>query len=380
MKPLIVLGVCGSIAAVRAFDLCRELRREGLEVQVVMSESARGIITEEAMEFASGRKIITRLGGRIEHVKFFGRKGKAKLLLIAPATANTISKIAMGIDDTPLTTFATIAIGSKRPVLLAPAMHEPMYEHPIVLENLRKLEARGVRVISPLLEEGKAKLADIRKIVFAVKSALAKGTLSGKKVLVASGAFSEKIDEVRSITNASSGKMGCALAVACALEGAEVKMIGNGKHEEFVDFEEAHSTDGLEQKVMKELAGGYDYFFCPAAIPDFEAKHVKGKIDSGKKRIIELAPRAKMLPKIREKFPGLKIIAFKASFGKGKKEIGAAAGKFRKEGGFYAVVANDLKKSPFGAEDAQVFFCGPKLKWLRGKKRDVAAGIARLIL
>lgn len=382
-RQLVVLGIAGSIAAVRCFDLCRQLRREGLDVQVLLSGSARGIVTEQALEFASGRKAISSISGRVEHVKFFGKNGKASLLLIAPATANTISKIAMGIDDTPLTTFATIAIGSGKPVLLAPAMHEPMYEHPIVVENLAKLQGRGVRVIAPLLEDGKAKLAGIKEIVFeARKSLRAAGrgaAMDGKKVLIASGAFSEKIDEVRSLTNSSSGKMGSAIAVACALEGARVKMIGNGEHEEFIELEQAHEAGELEAKVLRELGAGYDYFFCPAAIPDFEAKAAAGKMNSGKKTTIELRPRKKLLASVREKFPKLKIIAFKAVWGKGRREMERIAGKFRKENGLYAVCANDLKKSPFGSERTEVFFCGPEAKWLEGKKTWVAKGIAGLI-
>ncbi len=411
-KPLIVLGITGSIAAVRAFDLCRELRRNGFDVQVLLSDSARQMVTEQAMEFASCRKVISSISGKVEHVKFFGKRGSASLLLVAPATANTISKIAMGIDDTPITTFATIAIGSGKPVLLAPAMHEPMYEHPIVRENLAKLEGHGVKVIAPLMQEGKAKLADIEGIVFEVERALRSSDtvcstktknapkLAGKKVLVASGAFSEKIDEVRVITNLSSGKMGSAIAVACALDGAEVKMVGNGAREPFIDFEDAHTADELEEKVLKALgardaagrkghgqssASGYDYFFCPAAIPDFTIKTKKsagghmGKIDSGGKVQLELVPRKKMLVKIRAKFPGLKIIAFKAEWGKSKNGIEKAAEKFRRENGFYAVVANDLKKSQFGSDETEVFFCRPEKKWLKGEKKEAAKWIARLI-
>ena len=107
----IVVAVCGSIAAVRSFDIVRLLRSRGAKVHVVMSSAAEGIITADAMQWASGNRVITKLTGKTEHVKFFGKKGKADLLLIAPATANTISKIAMGIDDSTITTFATIAIG-----------------------------------------------------------------------------------------------------------------------------------------------------------------------------------------------------------------------------------------------------------------------------
>lgn len=372
-KPLIVLGITGSIAAVRCFDLCRQLRRTGFDVQVLLGDSAKGIITEASMEFASGKKVISSLTGRIEHVKFFGKKGKADLLLIAPATANTISKIAMGIDDSLVTTFASVAIGSGKPVLLAPAMHEPMYEHPIVAENLEKLKARGVRMIAPLVEEGRAKMADIEKIVFEVQKALSGGKFDGKKILVASGAFREKIDDVRAIANNSSGKLGAEIALACMAEKAEVKLIGNGPIPDFVDFVEAHHADELENEVLRELSNGYDFFFCPAALPDFSVKKREGKIPSNGKVLLELLPREKLLSKVRENFPKLKIIAFKAVYGKTKKEIEALSKDFLAKKGFLAVLATDLKSNPAGSDSGEFFFCARQnQKWVFGTKKQIA--------
>jgi len=158
-----------------------------------------------------------------------------------------------------------------------------------------------------------------------------------------------------------------------------VKMIGNGEREQFIDFGQAHSADELESKVLKELSAGYDYFFCPAAIPDFETAQKKGKVASGQGLVLELRPRKKLLAHVREKFPRLKIIAFKAVWGKGKSEMEKIAGAFRKENGFYAVCANDVKKSPFGAQKTKVFFCGQKSKWLSGKKTEVAQQIIGMI-
>ncbi len=387
MKQLIVLGVSGSIAAVRAFDLCRELRRGGFGVQVVLSESAKGIVTENSLEFASGRKVISSISGRVEHVRLLGKGGKAKLMLIAPATANTISKIAMGIDDTPLTTFASVAIGAGKPVLLCPAMHKPMYEHKIVKGNLAKLAEQGVEIIAPLELEGKAKLAGISEIVFAVEKALSGNKLRGKKILVAYGAFSEPVDDVREITNKSSGKMGVEIALECARQKAEVKAFGNGAAESFVDFEEVHDAKGLEEKVMRELRGNarhglgksYDYFFCPAAIADFSVWKKSGKIGSEKPALLKLLPREKLLAKVHKKFPELKIIAFKALWGKGGKEIEKEAKSFLQKNRFFAVVAADLKKNPFGSQKAEMLFCGKENKWMKGGKREIAQRIISLV-
>src|SRR5512136_643327 len=137
---LVVVAVTGSIAAVEVVRLIHSLRRCGAVVQVVMSEAAAGIISPESLTYATGRPAITRISGRVEHVAYCGDGGSANLLLIAPCTANTISKIACGIDDTSVTTFATTALGSGIPVIIVPAMHGTMIKHKVVMDNIRKLK------------------------------------------------------------------------------------------------------------------------------------------------------------------------------------------------------------------------------------------------
>ena len=128
--------------------------REGANVITVMTESSCGIITPELMHWATGNEVITTLTGAIEHVSFAGNvPTKADLLLIAPSTANTIGKIASGIDDTTVTTFATTALGEGIPLVIVPAMHESMYNHPIVISNIEKLKSIGVRFLSPVMTE-----------------------------------------------------------------------------------------------------------------------------------------------------------------------------------------------------------------------------------
>ena len=139
----IVIAVTGSIAAVEVIKLIHALRRCGAVVQPVMSHAATGIIHPDALTYASGRETITRLSGHVEHITWCGEGGSADLLLIAPCTANTLGKIACGIDDTPVTTFATTALGSKKPVIVVPAMHNSMYRHPAVTENILKLKHMG---------------------------------------------------------------------------------------------------------------------------------------------------------------------------------------------------------------------------------------------
>jgi len=161
----IVVGVCGSVAAVRVPELVRELKRKGIEVECVMSASARNIIHPNVLEWASERKVTTEISGAVEHVRLLGVAGEAKLMPICPATSNTIGKIACGIDDTPVTTCAATALGSGIPVVIGPAMHVSMYYNPIVVENIKKLKKQGIIFIDPEIDENKAKLPEQETII-----------------------------------------------------------------------------------------------------------------------------------------------------------------------------------------------------------------------
>ena len=140
---IIALGVTGSIAAVEVVRLAHELRRRGAVVQAVMTQAAARIVHPDAVTYATGRPALTGITGMVEHVLYCGEGGKADLFLVAPCTANTLAKIALGMDDTPVTTFATTAIGSGMPVILAPAMHASMYRHPAISGHLAQLGRWG---------------------------------------------------------------------------------------------------------------------------------------------------------------------------------------------------------------------------------------------
>ena len=161
----VVVGVCGSVAAIKTPELVRELKKHDIEVYCVLSKSSRKIIHPNLLEWASKNDVITELTGKIEHVELCGADNGVDLLLICPATANTISKIASGIDDSTVTTFATTAIGSGIPIVIAPAMHISMYNNPFVVENIEKLKKNKIKFIEPKIEEQKAKLADVDEIL-----------------------------------------------------------------------------------------------------------------------------------------------------------------------------------------------------------------------
>ncbi len=226
----IVLGVTGGIAAYKAAELVRELVRAGAEVHVVMTGSAQAFVTPLTFQTLSGNKVVTELFSLIEEseIGHISLADRAEVLVIAPATANVIGKIASGIADDMLT---TIVMATKAPVLLAPAMNVHMWENPLCQENIGRLRSRGYHFIDPESGElacgyeGKGRLAEIPAIVDRIRGLLSNQDLKGETVLVTAGPTEEPIDPVRFISNRSSGKMGLSLARAAARRGAEVLLV-----------------------------------------------------------------------------------------------------------------------------------------------------------
>ncbi|WP_321508638.1 bifunctional phosphopantothenoylcysteine decarboxylase/phosphopantothenate--cysteine ligase CoaBC [uncultured Methanoregula sp.] len=307
----IVVAVTGSIAAVETIKLIHALRRRGAAVQTVMSAAAEGIISPDALTYASGRDAITRISGRVEHVTFCGDGGSADLLLIAPCTANTLSKTACGIDDTPVTTFATTALGSGKPVLIVPAMHHSMYRHPALLENIRKLRSWGVGIVEPRIEEGKAKIADTEEIVLRCERMILGKILAGRSVLITSGACREPVDDVRVLTTRSSGQMGRALALQAFRLGADVTVVHRDTFP-CVNNLSTESAADMRAAVLLHLAenDGTDIYISAAAISDFAPLKQDRKIPSGKPSMIRLDPLPKLLDEVLLKYSPL-VVAFK---------------------------------------------------------------------
>ena len=296
----IILGITSSIAAIESVKLARELIRYGALLIPVMTQAATKIVHPHSLEFATGKKPITELTGEVEHVSH----GKDDLLLIAPCTANTISKIALGISDNPLTTFATAAI-EKMKVMIAPAMHLSMYENEVIKKNIQKCKEMGIIFIDPLIENKAAKMAKNEEIVESVIRAIGKNDLDGRKILIIGGATKEKIDDVRVITNLSSGKTSISLVITAFERGAIVELwYGNDfPPPSFIEVSRFKSIDDLISLTKKAKIDkkNFDLIINCAAIADYKPKKYEGKIPSGKKKLLlELFPTPIIIDRLRE--------------------------------------------------------------------------------
>ncbi len=375
----IVLAVTGSIAAVETVKLARELRRRGAEVIAVMSESATKIIHPNALEFATDNSVITELK-RAEHVKLLGLNGSADLLLIAPVTANTISKIANGIADTPPTLFALTALGSGKRVIVAPAMHKAMFD--ALEENLAKLKALGIEIVPPKIEEGKAKLASIDEICLLVEKSLYSKELAGKKVVVTSGPTFEHLDPIRFISNRSSGRMGNEIALECWRRGAEVVLITSkplGYQLPNLRQIVVRSVNDMLKAVLNEVLDA-DLFVSAAAPSDFVVEMAETKIKTTQELTIKLKMAPKIIKEVRKVYDG-HIIGFKAETGLSDDELIKVAENKMEEDKLEMVVANDVKERGMGTEDTRVIVITEKRKeWIEGLKSEVAERIVQIYI
>ncbi|MDD4652786.1 MAG: bifunctional phosphopantothenoylcysteine decarboxylase/phosphopantothenate--cysteine ligase CoaBC [Methanothrix sp.] len=350
----IVIAVTGSIAAVRVVDLIRDLIRRGAEVHAVASSAALQILHPYALQYATGHAVITEITGQVEHVQFCGVGGLADLLLVAPATANTIGKMACGIDDTPVTTFATTALGSGKPVAVVPAMHEAMYRHPAVLRNLETLRSMGVALIDPRLEEGKAKIADNLTVVREVERILGPADLTGKKIVITSGSNAEAVDPIRILTNRASGKTGIALALEARRRGASVTIVHRFIQDIPVRQVYAESANEMLSAVLAELEKGCDALISAAAVADYTLNASADKIKSGQELVLRLKPTRKIIKTVREAYPDLKIVGFKAETGVTDEVLVLRAKGSMQAAGLDLVVANDVSQGGMGTDDNRV--------------------------
>ena len=366
----IVLCVTGSVAAIRSPDIARELMRFGADVYVVMTKMAEHVVHPDMLHWSTGNPVVTDLTGSIEHVQYGGEhKEHADLILVAPSTANTIGKVAAGIDDTPVTTLLTTAIGAGIPVIIAPAMHASMYKHPIVNENIRKLQSIGVEILMPRFEEGKAKIPGTEEIVAAVIKKLTKPQdLKGKSILITAGPTRAYIDAFRYITNPSSGKMGVAIAEDALERGAEVTLIygpGTALPPPNANVIKIETTEEMLNAVIKELkTKKYDITILSAAASDWGPanRKIEKTPSSQGEWTLKLKALPKIIAEVKKTDPSVFLVGFKAEYNINEDELIDRSYKRLKEMKMDLIVANDVSKENrgFNVDTNEVYIIDPK--------------------
>lgn len=385
----IALCVTGSISITEAPRIARLLMRHGADVIPVLTPRACEFVSPMIFEWSTGNPPITKLTGRVEHVELVSTQSSKRvdLILIAPCTANTIGRISSGISDEPVSTLVCTALGSGIPILIASAMHEPMLKNPIIQEAKDKLKKAGVKFIEGRLIESKSKLAEPEEIVRAVISEIGKslsdikkesiansslrqktmtddGSLVSLGVIVTAGPTREPIDQVRFITNASSGKMGVALAEEALSKGAKRVCLIHGpgvvvpdtfkKIDGRVSVESVVTSQEMQRSVLSKISKGSEYnvLISAGAPADYtNLSPARGKISTSEKPTLklELSATKKIIAVAKEKFPKTFVVAFKAEHGlKNSKELSLKALEALRTSGVDIVVANDVARTDIG--------------------------------
>jgi len=381
----VALVVTGGIAAYRTPSLARALRRQGAEVIVFASSEGLRYVAREALEWASHNPVIDRLTPHAEHLS---DEAPFDAYLVAPATYNTLNKLAAGIADTPVTAALASALGrveqGRAALLVAPTMHGSLHTS-ILTASLERLHALGVRVIPPREDYGKHNIPSEETLVAEVCRAVSASPLRGICGLVTGGPTPVPIDRVRRITNRFSGRLGSMVAEELYLRGADVRLVhGQGAFQppEYLPVTLIKSYEEYRQRVV-ELAGekGCRFGVFTAAVADYQPKEVhEGKMPSGKPWTIKLEPTVKVIREVRKASPDLHMVVFKLEEGVSHDELlDTAAGRL--EEGYQAVVANRGEETGAGdegtGEHVAYLIAPPRFEAVKlVGKREIAAGIA----
>ncbi|MBL1150365.1 MAG: bifunctional phosphopantothenoylcysteine decarboxylase/phosphopantothenate--cysteine ligase CoaBC [Armatimonadetes bacterium] len=382
MKGVVVMGVTGSVAAYRAADVARDLMRAGFEVRVCLSRGAAEFVTATLFEALTGNPALTDAfdepkPGRMAHIDW---ARDADVLLVCPASANALARLAAGRSEDM---FSTIAVASTAPLVVAPAMNPEMFSHEATQQNLKALRDRGAIVVEPTEgdvacgEHGQGKLAPTQVIVEATLQAAMRSDLyRGTRVVVTAGPTAEPLDPVRILTNRSSGKMGYAIARAAIQMGAEVVLITGPTCLTPPPRADTRRVETASEMLTSALNAcqSADLFVAAAAVADFTPKEPRSdKIRRDGDLTVELAPTQDIVATVAEKFPELVVCGFAAEVS----EVEAAARAKLEKKGLSAIAANDVSRSDIGfdSDDNEVtvlFRDGSKIEIPRSSKLVVA--------
>jgi phosphopantothenoylcysteine decarboxylase/phosphopantothenate--cysteine ligase len=358
----VLLAVSGGIAAYKAAELTRELQRQGAEVQPLLTAGAESFITRATFAALSGRRVPASLWedpAAVEHVAL-ARWGE--LLLVAPASAHLLARLAAGLADDLVT---NVALAFAGPVVVAPAMHTEMWQHPATRHNLETLAGRGVQVVPPASgpltsgDVGPGRLAELPDLLAAAATALARGrSLAGVRVLVSLGGTREPLDPVRYLGNRSSGRMGAAIVAEALRRGAEVTAVAAATSVELPQGARVVRVQTAQElfEAVTAAAAAADVVVMAAAVADFRPKAVAGqklKKERGVPEVV-LEPTPDTLAELgRTRRPGQVLVGFAA-----ETEDHVAGGRRKMEHKHLdLVVVNHVEGagSAFGAEAASAY-------------------------
>ena len=347
----IILCIAGSVAAYKSIELARLLMRHGANVKCVMSNASTKLIKPDYMKWATGNNVITKLTGDMEHIDLADYK-RSDLLIVYPSTANTLGKLAAGIDDTPVSTVLTVAFGSKIPIVMGLAMHRSMYENAAVRKNIAFLEKK-IDFVSPNMIEGKAKAPEPEDVLHFILTKFGQSKiLKGKKVLVTAGPTIEKIDPIRVITNHSTGKTGVLLASELVSAGAKVTLVygpGITQPPKGAKIIPVQTVTDMFNEVKKQMKKKFDIVILAAAASDYIPKNqYSKKIKSTKNSLtIELKKAPKIIDHIKKLQKDVFLIGFKAETDISKKELVIRAKQKLRDSKADMIIANDIGKKYF---------------------------------
>jgi len=356
----IVLGVSGGIAAYKAPELVRRLQDAGAEVRVILTANAARFVSPLSLAAVSQHGVISSQwgdsgSGGVDHIEL---ARWAELLLIAPATANLLAKLATGLADDALTTYA---LAHRAAVAVAPAMNTYMLAHPTVQENIETLRRRGVEIIEPVNgllacgEEGAGKMPDVPQLVEIVQAHFATRDLEGRTVLVTAGPTREPIDPVRYLSNRSSGKMGYAIAEAARRRGANVTLVSGPTTVTVpagVELTRVGTAEEMHAAVMA-AAPHHQIVIKAAAVSDFSAAAVAGqkikKSEGSDELTLTLRKNPDILADVARLNPRPFIVAFAAE----TTSVAQHAREKLERKGADLIVANDVADTTIGFDSDQ---------------------------
>lgn len=375
----VVIGISSGIAAYKMLELIKRLIAEKINVEVIMTKHATQMLAPALIEKELGKPVHidlysadfnyeTILKNRV--VDHIALADKADVFVVAPATANTIGKLANGLADDFLT---TTALAVTAPVIICPSMNVNMWNNPLVKKNVQILKNNGAYIIGPESGalacgyEGEGRLASIETIYSEVQKLLSQSSeLKGKTVLVTAGGTSEPIDDVRNLTNKSTGKMGAAIAEAAYLKGANVVYVhaANAVALRYQVNNHTFTTADNLETILKKLVPEADIVIHAAAVSDFIAEKQQTKLSSDVEQTLKLSPRAKILSKLRSWNKKAFIVGFKAEHQSNNELLLQAATQKLKSADVDMIVANDISREDrgFAADTNEVIVVSHKNK------------------